>query len=230
MGMLRSFVFHNPKYIQPIVISENSTDEETTRRLSECEITFLRNPGGSHAQTVDAVLREVKTPYALVVDTDIIFNDNIESLVDTAIRQKITLMGEVCGSRGGYNLFPRVHPWFMIVNVNDLRKHEIKFYSPERIEATDSTGFYKNVPIQPYTNTKKYDVGATFYEDIQNAGLKIYDFKADPEYFTHLEGMSWHLFTGKAEYIQRGGYMYRLWEKLITPYKNIEIKGRFKGI
>jgi len=191
-NMLQTFVKHNGTGPHKLLLYENSSDEKSPVELEKHKLPFIRQIDARHAPSVDRALYDCKTKYALVVDSDIEFKKRIGPLFDMFIKEGAALMGEVCGSRGGYNLYNRVHPWFMFVDIESIQNHGIRFYDEKRIEETDSCHFYQAVPLLlRYDDVWRYDVGATFYEDVINAGLKVSNYKAEPEYFIHFEGMSW---------------------------------------
>jgi hypothetical protein len=192
LKMLTSFLKYHPK-VKHIYISENSTNLETSTLLDKYKIPYISRPGSTHTDAVDITLPQIHTKYALLVDTDIIFHRNVEPLYHIMRKHNVAVMGELCGSRGGYNLYTRIHPWFMWIDIEQINRHGIRFKDLKRIESTGSEKFYGNNPLMLENDGRtKYDVGATFYEDIKLAGLNIYAYKADPKYFTHYEGMSWH--------------------------------------
>ncbi len=190
-AMIKSFVhFFGKDY--PILIIENSTDERTVKILEENNIEYIRNPGGTHSPSVDIALDKCKTDYAILVDTDILFLDKSKDILQAIMKSDMTLAGTVCASRFGHNLFPRVHPWFLFIDVKKIKELGIKFHDENRIVATKSDSFYKNLPLAPIEPAIcKYDVGATFYEDVVNAGLKVFDSPAIPKVYTHMECASW---------------------------------------
>ena len=189
-GTNSRFMSINEEYVDALVKGGNlepygsevaEVEEETLPTIAELKLIAL-----------EAFINDCKTKYALIVDSDIEFRKRIGPLFDMFIKEGAALMGEVCGSRGGYNLYNRVHPWFMFVDIENIQKHGIRFYDEKRIEETDSCHFYQAVPmLLRYDDVWRYDVGATFYEDVINAGLKVSNYKAEPEYFIHFEGMSW---------------------------------------
>lgn len=231
IGMLRSFAFHHGGGKLPVVIMENSTDELTTSILNENNIPYIRNIGWTHSMSIDPAFLACKTKYAIVVDSDIIFNKSISKLFAMFKKSGSILMGEVCGNRGGYSLHTRVHPWFMFVNVDEIKKAGIKFHDLKRITETQSDGFYNNIPIQNNIQGQTfYDVGSTFYEDIKAANLKIYSRKMDPEFFSHFEGMSWYTRVSKAEYKNLniiGLHTFALWKRALDKYNLIDLHDRF---
>ena len=197
MTMLRSWASVNGDVSNNLMLIDNSVEEDTAELLHKNNIFFIRNPSSKHYEGVEIALKLVTTKYALLVDTDIIFNKNLGDIFQMFKDNNYTIMGEVCGSRGGVELYDRIHPWFCFIDVENVNKNNIKFANIEKIYRTSSEGafgitgidnidgFHRNVP------SKFYDVGATFYEDILEKGLTSFNIKLDPEYYFHYEGMSW---------------------------------------
>lgn len=77
--MLNSFKYHHGQ-LPNLVIIENSRDDDTRNILDSYGIEYYKNIGGYHAPSIDIAFSLCKTDYALVVDTDIIFNKNILSI------------------------------------------------------------------------------------------------------------------------------------------------------
>jgi hypothetical protein len=172
--MLRSFFkYHDDT---KVLIVDNSTNNETEELLKTYDVPFIRNKGGLHIQSVDILLSEIKTKYALLVDTDIIFYKNHNDIFDEFKKMELTLLGEVCGDRGGKQIHNRVHPWHCFLNVDNIKLNDIKFYNPTK---------------QFSASSKIYDVGCTFFDDVKCCGLKIGDINLEGTYYKHYEGMSW---------------------------------------
>jgi hypothetical protein len=173
--MLQSFFFHHPYQVK-VLISENSTNDSTVKILKENNINFLRNKKMLHGPAVNLLLENCKTEYALLVDTDIIFLKNHQDIFEQFKENNLTLLGEICGDRGGKKLHKRVHPWHCFINVENIRKNKIKFYDKERQSVVHDVG---------------YDIGSMFFEDIHKNKLKIGDVNLNNDYYRHYEGMSW---------------------------------------
>jgi len=172
--MLRSFFTHHNE--TEVFILDNSTNDITEAKLSKNKVPYIRNKGGLHIQSVDILLDNVSTKYALLVDTDIIFLKNHRQIVDKFKESGISLLGDICGDRGGKRIHNRVHPWHCFIDVSRIKENGIKFYNP----------------IKQFTNSNKiYDVGCTFFEDILDAKLKIGSISLERIYYNHYEGMSW---------------------------------------
>lgn len=173
--MLQSFFFHHPYQVK-VLISENSTNDSTVKILKENNVNFLRNKKMLHGPAVNLLLENCKTEYALLVDTDIIFLKNHQDIFEQFKENNLTLLGEICGDRGGKKLHKRVHPWHCFINVKNIKKNKIKFYDKERQSVVHDVG---------------YDIGSMFFEDIHKNKLKIGDVNLNNDYYRHYEGMSW---------------------------------------
>jgi hypothetical protein len=175
-NMLKTFTALHPEC--PVLICENSTNDETRELLKTAGVPYIVNRGGLHGPSVDKLIEACDTKYALLVDTDVIFLKNHDDIFESFKSMSLTLMGEIVGDRGGKKLHLRVHPWHCLINVEFVKRHNIKFFDMER---------------QKSRNEKRYDVGSSFFEDIKNNKLKIADFQGNGTYYKHYEGMSWHV-------------------------------------
>ncbi len=223
MTMIKSFLAHH-KPIDTFII-DNSTDDETSKLLEENNVPFERNPKGLHIESVDKLFDKVKTRYALLVDTDIVFCRPIENIFEKFKDNKLTLLGNVGGDRGGKSIHFRVHPWFCFIDLKNIKEKNIKFYNPIKHELM--------------SKTKIVDVGCTFYDDIKKEKLLIGDINIEEKYFKHYEGMSWRVnrfgrdegdidFDRNATHnntglYRHGLYIESLYNKEILKYKNIKI-------
>ena len=189
--MLNSFKYHHGK-LPNLVIIENSRDDETRNVLDSYGIGYYKNIGGYHAPSIDIAFSLCKTDYALVVDTDIIFNKSILSIYNEFKEHNYTIAGIKSGDRGGLKLYPRIDPWFMFVNIKNIKDNNIIFYNKEKVDRTKSGFLYMTGTLADRNvDCRKYDVGSTFLEDTLEHGLKAEHCEHYKEYFTHYEGMSW---------------------------------------
>lgn len=215
LTMLKSFVsVYNVEKNFPIILMENSTDERTVSLLNECGVPFIRNVGMRHENAMDIALKLCKTKYALVVDTDVLFYRPLDSYF-----KENTIVGEVCGDRGGAKLYPRVHPWFMLVDVEFANRNEISFYDEKRlgiIERNRAPGII-------------YDVGSSFYEDFVKVG-NVIDTKDDRNFmdsFYHYEGMSWRGSCGDIALQNINSKNYEKFAIDSLKYKDVSLVGKF---
>lgn len=230
-GMLQSFVKVAGKGPHKLLLAENSTNEDTVAFLQSNKIPYIRKPGSTHAPALSEILQQCSTKYALVVDSDVMFFKSPDYFRKLMEKNGYGIVGEVSGDRGGYKLHPRIHPWYMLVNVEMLNKHGIKFYDAERVEKTNSSGFFGNVPLQENDGVSRYyDVGSTFYEDILAAGIPVYNYKADPDYFKHFEGMSWYKNTTTGAWLLKNDVNALHWDELVAELNlnSVNLAGKFE--
>lgn len=175
-NMLKTFtnLYPNTK----ILIKDNSTDDKTETILKLNNIPYLRNPRGLHGPSIDVLLKEIDTDYALLVDTDVLFLKDCSNIFQKFIDMDLTLMGEIVGDRGGKRLHTRVNPWHCFINVKNIKDKGIQFYDEVRLRSRDVI---------------RYDVGSSFFEDIRKQKLKIGEFNGQGTYYKHYEGMSWRV-------------------------------------
>lgn len=226
--MLASFVRHHGTGPHGLLLYENSTNDLSADMLKQYGVPFKRHHGKKHIDALEDMIKDCPTRYALVVDSDIIFRKSIESVFETFKKSTAALFGEVCGDRAGFKLHPRVHPWFMFIDMAQIRAAKIKFCDWKKVVQSHSEGFYKVPPIQADKEGTYYDVGATFYEDIKAAWLKIYDFKADPKYFYHFEAMSWAGLVHEKQAQEAMKYTLTVWSELTEKLLKVDISGAFK--
>lgn len=226
--LLKSWIQKHAIEKTNILLMENSTNDITADLLTKNRIPFVRNAGMTHSLAVDKALKICKTRYALLLDTDVVFLKNVIPVVDKFISKGYTIMGEVCADRAQYKLFPRVHPWFCLIDLKNVNDNGISFHDQERIDRTNSNQFFGNVPVAHYVENKKYDVGATFYEDIYNKGLKIGNVCLEPEWFIHYEGVSWYHNTSDPLLKQAHEFRMKKYEDWRKSLAQISLKGRYK--
>lgn len=229
--MLRSFVRQHGAGPHSLIVMENSTDD-ATRRLFDAEgIPYVENTDGRHAPSVDRALEICTTRYALLVDTDVVFKRPITTPLEVFERYGLTLMGSACADRGGYKLHPRVHPWFCFIHVEDVHRHGIGFHDERRVLETGSIGFFERVPLTErppeWSGRRFYDVGSTFYEDIDAAGLRIGDVNMERAFYDHYEGTSWHAESGVEALRTHHAQMQNALREEIDAHRDVALAGRF---
>lgn len=225
LTMLRSFFRHHAS--TPVIIADNSTDDVTRRELERYKVPHVVNPGGLHIKSVDMLIAGVRTRYALLVDTDVIFLKNHITILDQVKTGKLTLAGDICGDRGGKRIHHRAHPWHCFIDVEAIKSNGITFYNEVK---------------QLGKSVKIYDVGCTFFEDIKQKKLQIGDIKLEGDYFKHYEGMSWRTkrygtldgdidLSSSATHNNTGLYRYGLsveesYKSEITRYQDTKINAK----
>jgi len=223
LTMLKSFFkFHDQT---SVLVCDNSTNDDTSKLLQDHRVNFIKNKNGLHAPSVDILIDNCKTKYMLLVDTDIIFLKAHEDIFNQFKLMDLTLMGEICGDRGGKRLHNRVHPWHCFIDIEKIKNKNIKFFDIDR--------------HQNNKTDKTYDVGATFFEDIRKNNLKIGNVNLQDVYFKHYEGMSWRVLKygnkdgnidldpsathNNSELLKYGKFIERVYQDQIEIYKNIKI-------
>lgn len=223
LTMLKSFFKHHDK--TKVLICDNSTNNETKKLLDEYKVRHITNSIGLHSPSVDTLINNCETDYMLLVDTDIIFLKNHEDIYKQFVEINLTLLGEICGDRGGKKLHNRVHPWHCFINIKEIKKFNIKFHDVSRLS--------KKI------NEKVYDVGASFFEDIRKHNLKIGNINLQDKYYKHYEGMSWRTLKygekegnididstathNNIELYKYGKFIERMYQKEINFYESLSI-------
>ncbi len=124
-----------------------------------------------HAKTIDWLMSRIDTNYMLLVDSDVVIVQNIETIVNDFINSHATLMGY---KRTTYK-HPCIAPWACLIDLRSVRMNNIKFYDESRM-------LYAHDLVD-------YDTGASFYEDIIQKGLHCIE-TADNTYYRHFKGGS----------------------------------------
>lgn len=227
--MLKSWKVINGEVSNKLFMVDNSVDNDSEEMLKSNLIEYARRVNGKHFEGVQHILNNVETRYVLLVDTDVIFNKNITPMLNFFIEGKYAIMGEVCGDRGGQILYPRIHPWFCFIDIKQIRDNRISFVNHAKVANTGSGGFYGNGALDNNSRrNRKYDVGATFLEDIIQRGLKAYNKKMDPEYYFHYEGMSWRGASGIPSLVNAQKENEILYQMDYEKYKDVDIIGWYK--
>ena len=98
-----------------------------------------------------------------------------------------------------------------------------------RVYATKSEGFFKNIPISKLDNVRKYDVGCTFLEDVIRFYGRVLNHNIENEYFTHLEGMSWYSNSNEDVFIKKYKDNLTMLSEEYCKYNEFDIKGVRNG-
>lgn len=227
---LRSFVQNHPNWQANLILSDNSTNDLTKNLLDKYKIPYYSDPGSTHSPSVQKMLDLCKTKYAIHCDTDILFSQSILKLLELFIENDLSLMGEKQDSRGGYNLYSRIAPYFCVFDVEKIRENGCVFHDDSRIDLTNSRGFFNNVPLQPNNGQKYYDCGSIIFEDCTKKGLKIGNISGIiQKYVTHFEGMSWRSKSGINGYIVQGNKVYNSYKIVVNKLglEKVGIEGKF---
>ena len=191
-AMLQSYVRAHPDGApRPVLIMENSTDDRTAAWLATHAIPFVRTPGATHHASVDPALARVRTRYALLVDTDIVFLRNVSGLFREFRRSGAALGGVRQGPRGGFDIVDRIVPWFCFLDVQQLRAHELRFFIPEKHDYHREWNEPNRIALRH--DRKNYDVASELLESVREKGLGVWELTPHraKHFYRHFEGMSW---------------------------------------
>ena len=161
-----------------ILVVNTSTEEESNNILEKYNIRHLNLPGGTHGNGVNLGLSNIATRNVLLVDTDILFLQDLKKPFAKFKERGLTLMGKVVGDCGNKKLYPRIEPWYCFMDLHTLKQYNIQFFDPIRSKKIDP-------------NERVYDIGSTMFEDVIKSELLIGDVDLENKYFKHYGGMSW---------------------------------------
>lgn len=215
----------------PNVVVMNTSTTSSTELLDINNIPYYNCRGFSHGEAVNLGFTKIKTRYALLVDSDILFLDDYIKPFEKFKSLDLTLMGKIADECIEKKLYPRIEPWYCFIDLYKLKHFKIKFFDRPR-NIKDG----KDVI---------YDVGSTMYEDVLSHKLKIGNVQLENKYFKHYGGMSWREQKynpyDKDTDIDFGGthpnkVLYDIAQQVKVIYqneteylKNINIKGFFKN-
>ena len=225
--MLKSWAVFNEEVSRNCLIMEHSNNEDSIEFLNSNGVPYVRNRGAVHYRGVEAAFSLVNTRYMLLVDSDVVFNKPLMPILQHYIDSLIHVAGHVEGDRGGFLLHKRVHPWFCFIDVDFVRHHSLKYVDFHKVRKTGSEGFYGNIPTNEFHPVKKYDVGATFLEDVMAVNGRVLNHNIEGDYFTHFEGMSWRKSTDIQQLIDAANETDKRFAVEYEKYINVDLKGFF---
>lgn len=199
--LLRSYYKYHPNTKHNIIIIDNSTDNLTASKLDSYNIPYVRGkdvlpkaPNDDnwwyHPAGLDWAIKQCTTPYCLIVDTDIIFCKNISLYLRIfSSNDEFVAMGEhisggqaqrikdgkVVNVNDNY-ILPRIHPCFMLLDVNFFNKHNLTFNQPNNINLPDN---------------HIYDAGSYLLQKIYELGKKTIRIEPTDSSYVHCGGLSW---------------------------------------
>lgn len=177
--LLKSII-HTCHIIPKVLVVNTSTNIKESNILQSFKIPHVNMIGGTHGEAVNLGLELISTKYVLLVDSDIIFLRDFNNILSKVISNGVTLLGNISNLTDNKSLYPRIDPWYCIINNADLKFNNIKFFDPVKTKDSRNSGG----PV--------YDIGSTMFEDVSNLGLQIGNSKVlENKYFKHYGGMSW---------------------------------------
>jgi hypothetical protein len=228
--MLTSFVSVHSEGPHLLQLYDNSTNDETAKLLREAGVPFITQGPTTHGCTCNTALSACTTDYALVVDTDVIFLQPCLHLIELFNRNpRIVAVGTVSDGRtSGKNMYPRINPWLMFLNVKLMKQYKINFYDKRKTE-----------------NGIIYDVGSSFLHDVSEQKLQVVVIQGIEKFAKHAEGLSWYTnrytvsgaigdldidasaMHSDAILYQRGRKRNEEYQVEIDKYKDVILQGKF---
>tara|TARA_R100000805_G_scaffold5883_1_gene7281 strand:+ start:548 stop:1228 length:681 start_codon:yes stop_codon:yes gene_type:complete len=206
--MLKTFIkCHGGKH--RITIVENSDkDDKTKKMLRDYNIPYIDGAkvlkpedgfGWSHHQGLDWAVKNNKTRYCLIVDTDILFVNPILHLLDIIkADDSIVALGPLQIFPAKFNLLPRIHPCFMLLDTKFFNRYSDLTFS--------------------YSGNAKYDVGSYLYKRVYELGKRTYHIEHNKLYNHLMEGTSWAVDKKRVN---------KVYKKISKTLRDIDIKNCF---
>lgn len=166
-----------------LVINTSKTGE--CIELKSNDIEHIDYFGGTHGEAVNIGLKHITTRYVLLVDSDVLFLRDFSPVFDRFKKDGLSIMGRIVGNVGEKKLHPRIEPWYCFIDLDFVKKHDIKFFDGNRTLTSKSENKIYGSPV--------YDVGSTMLEDIIKFGGVVGDVSLEGKYFKHYGGMSWRI-------------------------------------
>ena len=199
--MLKSFYKYHSDVKHRIIVVENSTNDDTSDMLKRYNIPFvngkkaLPRPDNKdewwyHHTGLDWAVNNCTTPYCLILDTDIIFRNNIKRLLSIFSQNKdYVAMGEhISGGNpqritdgkvinvSDEYILPRIHPCFMLLDVEFFNNNKLTFSTPKNFK---------------HNKNNTYDIGSFLLESIYKLGKKTIRVESNEPSYIHCGGLSW---------------------------------------
>lgn len=176
---------------------------DTARVLSAALDEREPHPEGiaEHGATVDWLLARVRTPYALVLDSDVEFRvpGTIAGMLELAEGRRLAALGLHEPGHGGYR--PRLAPYVLLLRTDVVRALGTSFrgctLTDDAEEARrwhDYAGRFEMDPAEValFPATRIYPTGARFFERLVETGLPWSDLPpALAGSFHHFGHLSW---------------------------------------
>jgi glycosyltransferase involved in cell wall biosynthesis len=214
LPFLQSIAKFHKKY-KPIklCIMDNSVTDECNKLFISNGITPFINKAMSHHEAVNVMFDNVKTKYLLLLDSDIVLKNDITPIFKQFIESGAAIGGHIQGSRGGFDLYDRVVPWFTFIDMDVVRKENIKFFIREKHEFHTEWNEPNRIALRP--EGKHYDVGAEFFESVHiEHGYPVWEMSEQKayNYYLHFEGMSWRPIDKNPHYVNMANQVVKQYE------------------
>lgn len=221
--MLKSYVKHhyNGEELNLLLIDNNSADD-SREWMDTNGIPYQQLSGNiGHEAAICFLYPEIKTKYVLLVDTDILYNENVFSYIDLLNESTVAVGDLISGDRlGDMVIKPRLGAWFILFDIETCRNKGITYFR------------------HPDNNNASYDVASEFYENLWRNNLGVHALKRlndNPdssvigmqyEKFGHLLRMSWDLnkhVDREGEIMMRRRYV----ESRLNEFRDVDLRGKF---
>jgi len=180
-NLLRSLV-QTGASLPIVLVIDTSHSPECGEELRKFEIPHVTSRGTCHGDAVNLGLVHARTPYVLLVDSDVLFLRDITPIMEEFVDGDYTLLGERVGDAGGKALYPRIVPWFCMLQREHLMAHRISFFDAEKTRLSRESG------------GRVYDIGSTMLDSVEKAGLAVRaESRLEGRYYRHYGGMSWRV-------------------------------------
>lgn len=215
--MLRSFIkFHHGCRL---ILVDNGSTDGSKEWLYEQQIPFFDFPVNiGHEQAINVVYPSITTKYVLLVDTDVIFYDNVFAYLDQFTDTIVAAGDLVRGDQLHEAVKPRLGAWFILFDIDTCRK----------------------VGITKFRDTSdwSFDVGSHFYDRLWKSNLQPLIIPRKPGNidtdiigmdflkFGHFGKLSWDLTKHgdrESEVIMRRKYV----ESRLNEFRDVSLKGKF---
>lgn len=183
LNLIRSI--NKTSTITPNILVVNTSKSGKCKELIDNNINHIDYFGATHGEAVNRGFEYITTRYVLLVDSDVLFLKDFGPVFDRFKTDNLSAMGRIVGDAGEKKLHSRIEPWYCFIDLEFIKKHNIKFFDGDRTLKSKSENKIYNSPV--------YDVGSTMLEDIIKFGGFVGDVSLEGKYFKHYGGMSWRI-------------------------------------
>lgn len=224
--MLKSYVaYHWFKDPLHLVLVDNGSTDGSKEWLYENEIPFIESIENiGHENALNEVYDKINSRYALLVDTDVEFKDNVgvyRAAIETT--PGCASVGEIIDKNymNDIKIKDRISPWFWLFNIQAMRSMGMKYF--------------RDPSVQDWT----YDVGSWHWEKMKefgftNLNMNRHHHNQDTEIVSmpydkvdHIGKVSWDVFNKHqdriGEVLMRREYV----KSRLSKYQHIDLKGKF---
>lgn len=219
--MLKSYIKnHYKQELLNLILVDNGSNDNSKQWLIENQIPFISLPKNiGHEQAINYIYPMIKTKYALIVDTDILFLKNVYDEYIPKFNDKVKLIGEYI-TQHTPPLVPRIAAWFFFYDIAAVRASGINVFR-------DADNWI-------------YDVASWQTEKILEKGFEFYDIKRltpieneNTEaigmiYDTHIHfgKTSWDI-KNHADRVEEVNKRRNIISEKLNEYSDIDLKNKF---